>query len=348
MKRTLLAFSLCLLAGTASRAQITINVADMPALNDRLSYSSAMPSAGLNLSNTGANIAWDYSTLVPVSQGIDTYKTASAAGYSGIGAGAYGYLVDTGLSFSGAPVTLNDVYTFFSVKTTPSRFVAEGFGGKVNRVLNVSAPYSDEDEWYFLPLTFGKYDSSSFKLNASVLGLGTLKMQGSRKTTVDGWGTIVTPHFTTPTQVLRVRSEVDEIDTITYLAMNFPVPRHFVDYKWLAAGEHYPALWVTTTIVGSTETPTRVRYRDNQRSLGVAHTPQVTALTVFPNPAVTEINVSVPAAWTAYRLHIYDVAGKRLAEAANTTKVNVAALPSGRYTIIAECAGSFAAAQFVK
>ena len=88
MKKILTSLSLCLIAGTALNAQITITASDMPVLGDKLLYSAALPTAGLNLSNTGANIAWDFTTLVPRLQDIDTYKTASQAGYSGIGAGA--------------------------------------------------------------------------------------------------------------------------------------------------------------------------------------------------------------------------------------------------------------------
>ena len=124
MKRNLLTFSLGLLACTAVRAQITITAADMPVNGDKLRYSISLPTVALNLSNTGANIAWDYSTLVPQTQVVDSYKTAAAAGYSGGGipATAFGYKVAD--SLPGAPIPVNDVYTFFSLKplTASTRF----------------------------------------------------------------------------------------------------------------------------------------------------------------------------------------------------------------------------------
>jgi len=353
MKRILLTLSFGLLASAALRAQIPIIVtaADMPVLGDQLIHSICPPSAGLNFTNTGTNIAWDYSNLVPQWQRIDTYKTAVQAGYSSssIPASAYGYKVEDSLTPPGAPVTLNDVYTFFSIKTSPPRFVAEGFAARVNGVLPVTAPYSDEDEWYFFPLTFGKYDSTSFKLTASVAGIGSLKQQGTRKTTVDGWGTMKTPYFTTPVPVLRVRSEVDEVDTISYLTMNFPIQRHYVDYKWLANGEHYPVLWISTSIVGSTETPTSVSYRD-LRNVGIRTASRsMEALEVYPNPASgAEVRVKVPATWSHYVLHVYDATGKLITELTNTNSVNTASLPSGKYIIIAESDGVYGAAQFVR
>src|SRR6188472_3080704 len=115
MKRILLSLSLCLLAGTALKAQITITAADMPVNGDTLRYSTSLPTASLNLSNTGANIAWDYSTLVPQAQVVDTYKTAAAAGYTGGGipGTAFGYKVADTLP--GAPLPVKDVYVFFSL-----------------------------------------------------------------------------------------------------------------------------------------------------------------------------------------------------------------------------------------
>jgi hypothetical protein len=354
MKKTLLTFSLGLLACTALRAQITIVGADMPVNGDTLRYSISLPTAALNLSNTGANIAWDYSTLVPQTQVIDNYKTAADAGYAGGGipATAFGYKVADTLP--GAPIPVNDVYTFFSLKpaSTPTRFVAEGFGAMVNGILPVSGGYSNEDTLYNFPLTFSRLDNSSFKLTVNVTLVGaTLKQQGTRKTVVDGWGTLKTPYYTTPIQVLRVRSEVDELDSVIIPGTTLAIPRHYVEYKWLASGVHGPALFVTTNIVGTNEVPSSVRYRDSNRGLlGVGRTASaIEALQVYPNPAAgSEVTVKIPTTWSRYLLHVYDVTGKLLSEVANSPKVNTVALPSGRYIIVAECGGAYGIAQFVK
>ena len=352
MKRTLLTLSLGMLACTALRAQITITAADMPVNGDTLRYSLSLPTAGLNLSNTGAGISWDYSTLVPGVQVVDTYKTAAAAGYAGGGipATAFGYKVAD--SLPGAPIPVNDVYTFFSLKpaAASNRFVAEGFGAKVSGAFPVAGGYSSEDTLYNFPLTYNRVDNSSFKLTINALG-ATLKQQGTRTTFVDGWGTIKTPYFTTPIQVLRVRSEVNELDSITFAGNTVAIPRHYVEYKWLANVEHGPVLFVTTTMVGTTETPSSVRYRDSNRGLvgvgGVSSSME--ALQVYPNPATgTDLTVKMPATWSHYVLRVYDATGKLLSEAANTPKVNTLALPSGKYIVVAECNGVYGVAQFVK
>jgi hypothetical protein len=353
MKRILLSLSLCLLAGTALRAQITITGSDMPVNGDTLRYSSSLPSASLNLGNTGAGITWDYYTLTPIAQTIDTYKTAAAAGYTGGGipATAFGYKVAD--SIPGAPISVTNVYTFFNTKTGPSRFVAEGFGAKVSSVLPVNGGYSNEDTIYNFPLTFSRMDSSTFKLTVNVTLLGaSLKQQGKRTTMVDGWGTLTTP-FVTSAPVLRVRSEVNEIDSITFGGTTTGLPRHYVEYKWLANGQHGALLQINTTILGSgtTETPSSVRYRDANRNLVGIHGPSspIEALQLYPNPAAgAEITVKVPGTWSRYVLYVYDAAGRLISEVSDTPKVATGALPAGKYTIIADGGGVYGVAQFVK
>ena len=354
MKKILLPVVLCLLTSAALKAQITITAADMPVNGDTLRSSIALPGASLGLSNTGANITWNYSTLVPLAQTVDTYKTAAAAGYigGGIPATAFGYKVAD--SLPGAPIPVTDVYTFFNIKpaTSPTRFVAEGFGAKVNAILPIPGGYSNEDTIYNFPLTFNRLDSSTYNLTIDVALLGArLKQQGKRKTVVDGWGTIQTPYFTTPVAVLRVRSEVTEIDSITFGGNTIPLPRHYAEYKWLAKGEHAPVLMINANIVGTTETPTSVRYRDSKRNIVGVTGPSasIESLLVYPNPATgNEITVKMPAAWSHYVLHVYDVTGKLLSEVSDTPKVNTATLPSGKYMVVAEGNGMYGIAQFVK
>lgn len=349
MKRLLTLVSAGLLSAGGLHAQITITSSDMPVLGDMLTYSTCLPGGALDLSNTGANVTWDYSWLTPNGNQTDTFKTAVTAGYSGIGPTAFGYKIADSLTPPGSPVTLNNVYTFFNLQSSPSAFVASGFGAKLNGLLNVSAPYSDVDEWYFLPLGFTDYDSSSFAMNVNVLAIGSLKQTGWRKTTVDGWGTMKTPYFTTPVQVLRVRSEVNELDSITYMSTKLAIPRHYVDYKWLANGEHYPTLWITTNIVGSAEVPSAVRYRDRQ-VLGVSPVSRkAQPLEVYPNPTSgSELHLRVPAGWHSYNVHLFDMNGRLLRSVVNTAKMSTADLTPGQYMIVAESNGDYRATHFIR
>lgn len=356
MYRKLLLSATAACALTAAGAQITITSADMPILGDSLRYSLVLPTASLNLGSTGANTTWNYSSLSRSMNDTDIYVNVTAAGYSqsGIQSTAYGFEIADTLQFSGAPAFLTDIYNFFS--NTSARFAAVGFAAKVNTTtlpvaLPIAAPYTDEDEWFNFPLTFGRKDTTTFQFTASLSILGSVKMKGTRTTHVDGWGTIVTPAMTTPTQVLRVRSEIVEIDSVMVNSTAYAFPRHTVEYQWLGNGLRYPALWVSSSVVAGQEVPTTVRYRESARGVGIAKIakPEMSQLQVFPNPATAgTARIRVPESCKQVEYAVYDVTGRMLSQKVGTDVVETAALPSGTYTVIVRNGESFGVATFVK
>lgn len=339
MKRRVLTFCFGLLSAS-SFAQITVTEADMPVSGDTLRYSIAAPFSGFSAADSGSSKLWDYSALVPVSQSVDTYKRASAVNLTyalTISPTAYGYKVADsipGLGTIGA-VTAKDVYTFYNKKTSPSRYIAEGFAAVLSGI-PTPANYSDEDEIYFFPLSYGRNDSSTFNLKFSIPSLVGIQQSGYRKSRVDGWGTIKTPFYPGGKACLRVRQEIREIDTIDVLGTKIGLPRNSVDYKFLVNGDHYPAVWVSASIIGSTETVTIVRYRDITRSFtnvpSLNTTPK--SLTLFPNPTQSdEVHIRVPAGWNQYVLELFDLQGKLLWSAQSALTIPVANLPAGNYVL---------------
>ncbi|MDR3679775.1 MAG: T9SS type A sorting domain-containing protein [Flavipsychrobacter sp.] len=333
--------------GLCSHAQITITVADMPVAGDTLRYSTAsILGASYNLNDTGVNKAWDYRDLLVIAQQVDTYKTAIAVNpiYQFTApAGCYGYKVADsvpGLSMIpgiGALASIKDLYTFFNVLPSPSSFAAVAFGATISN-FPIASPYTINDEWYFFPLSYGRRDSSNFAFSMAIPTLGSLAVGGNRVTQADGWGTIQTPFYTTPVNCLRVRSEVNQIDTIviTALSLNFPVPSNTVDYKWLVNGEHYPALWITTTKAVGTETITGITYRDSARAfvgIPVVQT-AATELSIYPNPTMNgQVKIAVPSSWGRYSISIYDIQGRELFTSHNQNEINISALPAGHYLV---------------
>lgn len=337
-------------------AQIMITASDMPVSGDTLRYSTTGSVAGIDITTTGAGTTWDYSSLVAVAQRVDTYKTAVQVNplYTLISPTAYGYKVADSFPGLGAilPVSVKGIYTFYNKKNSPARFIAEGFAATISGI-PTPATYQDEDEIYFFPLDYGvTNDSSSFRLKFNLAAVGSMLQKGYRKTTVDGWGTIVTPFFTNPLNCIRVRSEIHEIDTIETtvpISFKFGIPRNTVEYKWLANGEHYPALWITTTLNGSTETVTSVRYRDYHREglLSIAHDPNVSIFTTYPNPAKTAVRVKMPKGWKDATFDIYDITGKHVGSQ-NTIYIDIADLPNGKYMIVVSANAQTGYTWFVK
>lgn len=340
MKKLLCAAILAIVAAVPATAQITINASHMPVAGDTLRYSVADPTVSINYATTGANTTWNFNTLVPIAQGIDAYKFAAQvnATYAGtIAPTAYGYKVAD--SLPGAPLPVQDIYNFFNKKPvgTPTRFVIEGFAALVGGT-PIPINYSDEDEVYFFPLTYPHtQDNSTFKLEYQSI-LGSFSRQGTRKTDVDGYGTISTPYTTSPVSVIRVRSEIAEVDSFTFGGQNQGIPRTSVEYKWLSTTEHYPLLIVTTNMQGGNETVTDVRYRDTKRAgVGVASLQAgYTVLQTVPNPAQNSTTLQVPSAWKIYTVNIYDAAGKIVATTRNTPNVNTTMLAAGTYIIAVE------------
>jgi hypothetical protein len=334
-------FPLLVLCATAFqlRAQINITSADMPVSGDTLRHSSAnILDANIVLTDSGANHTWDYSNLSPVRQQVDTFRTALQVNplYAvTISPSAFGYKIADSFPLPPAvPVSITNPYTFFRELSSPSRFAAVAFAASIANV-PTPANYSDDDEWYYFPLSYGNEDTSTFALHFGTAALG-ITQQGTRTTKVDGWGTIVTPYYTAPVNCIRLRSVVDEVDSITFNAITVPLPRNYVEYKWLVNGEHYPALWVTADIAfQNNETIRTIEYRDSARPLAIATTkPATTFIKAYPNPVVGgRVYLDIPTAWQKFSVEVFDISGKRQMSATGTRQLDVHTLPAGQYLV---------------
>jgi len=340
MKKIILSLATSFLA-ISGFSQITITASDMPVSGDTLRYSTASPiGSGFSKGDSGTAKVWDFSALTPLSQSIDTYKTASAVNITyalTISPTAYGYKVADSFPGLGAvlPIKINNLYTFFNKKTGPSRYIAEGFAAVIGGI-PTPVNYSDEDEWYYFPLTYLNTNNSTFSLNFSLLTLGSLKISGSRYTRVDGWGTIKTPYLTTATNCIRVRSIVDEVDSVIVATTKVGLPRKTVEYRFLVNGEHYPALWVTASLLGTTETITSIRYRDTKRVTTAISNANASlrAIKTYPNPVRSGVlNIEVPNDWTNYQIALYDIQGKLLLSATNTNTIDMHPFANGKYVL---------------
>jgi hypothetical protein len=331
--------------GAANAQIITITNSDMPVAGDKLGYSNATL-AGLTISpgDSGMNRVWDY-TLSAASQSVDTYKTAAdvnAAYANTISNIAYGYKVADsipGLStIAMIPISIDNIYTFFQKISSPrAAFIASAYAFSLNNIVPEAANYTDPDVWYFFPLTYGNpTDSAHFALSISFLGQYGIKMSGYRQTRVDGYGTILTPYYTLPVRCIRVRSVSVETDSVTFSGSTYGIPRTTVEYKWLVNGSHYPALWVTSTLIAGNETITSAKYRDTVLpQLAVAsEKPAIYTISAFPNPAVSgRVTLDIPADWKAFTTEVYDITGKLQTVINNQREINLQTLAAGQYII---------------
>ena len=282
----LLIFSLTFVHCVCS--QITITREDMPDVGDTIRLSSTITTGGIDYSLTGENFLWDFSSLVPVSQQVDTFVSVSSTPF------IYRLVFTSSVATIARPepdvdfipdYSVTDVFTYF--KESDDGFQEAGVALTLSGI-PLPVKYDEPDVLYRFPMSYGDVDSCQSSVEREFPDLFYFSMDRKRKNTVDGWGTLVTPFGSF--DVLRVRSEVDETDSLYVDSLNtgYRIPRNYIQYKWLGNGRGVPLLQVDEEGLLLT-----VSYIDSMRvitSTPEQHTlpPQVR---IYPNPATTEINI---------------------------------------------------------
>lgn len=291
---TIIALVLCSFF-TNAQSPISLSNSNMPGSNDTLRYSNALVSSLGSYTQTGTNFTWNFSSLVPLSQGVRSYKNAIQTPYAlfFLSFGEYGEKVADTLG--AGPITLTNYYLFYRKQTSPvNAYVADGAGITFSGV-PVPNYYSDKDELYNFPLTYPDYDSTTFKFSTASSTLIPIRYSktGSRVTKVDGWGTITTPYGTSA--CIRLITTQYSQDSIKNNII--PIPLGFANnqrsYQWLTTGSKIPFLEVNGSLVGNTFSVTQVRYRDLARTITGVEDKQseFEQLALYPNPAKDLLNL---------------------------------------------------------
>lgn len=281
-----LAFSLTLVQCAFS--QISITREDMPDVGDTIRLSSTVSTGGIEYSLTGENFFWDFSSLVPVNQQVDTFVSVSSTPF------IYRLVFTSSVATIARPepdvdfipdYSVTDVYTYF--KEIDEGFQEAGVAFTLSG-LPLPVKYDEPDVLYRFPMSYGNVDSCQSSVEREFPDLFYFSMDRKRKNTVDGWGTLVTPLGSF--DVLRVRSEVNETDSLYVDSLNtgYRIPRNYIQYKWLGNGYGMPLLQVDEEGLLLT-----VSYIDSVRV--ITSTPEQSAVpgkvSIYPNPATTEINI---------------------------------------------------------
>jgi len=306
---TLCSLLLSVLSGSA---QITIGPNDMPSAGDTMRYRSTN-AGSVNLTLTGADVTWDFSTLNVGAAGADTAVTVASTPL------AYQFFFNNvflypdhaanfalkGVGFGFQAFSFDDVYDFYKKSAVGYRNV--GFGANLNG-LPTSVRRVPVDYIYRFPMEFGNMDTSFSSFNVTVPTIGYYKQDQTRFNTVDGWGTLILPGNIF--EVLRVRSVLQQRDSIyvDQFGFGFATNRpQTVEYKWLAQGMDVPVLIVTT--VAGQPTTARFFYDPEPITTGIQDPSATAGLLVWPNPANEKIHVQLPST-TGGHLIIRDPSGR--------------------------------------
>ncbi len=237
-------------------AQITIVNSDMAQAGDTLRYSVA--SSLNNYEKSGANEIWDFSKIEPTSQDVQRYFTPTSTPYLlQFFSATYGLPEQLDLGPVGGAGFASNVFGFY--RSNNAALVNVGKGATVQS-LPLGIVYTQRDTILKFPLSYGNVKFGYFEGSASLLGLGALVQTGTRRTEVDGWGTIKTPYGTF--DCIRVISEVDGVDSISFNGFGIPVPNSRTEYYWFGKNQKFPLMEV---IVNNLTQETKIRYKDIYR-----------------------------------------------------------------------------------
>jgi hypothetical protein len=355
MKKIYLLFSLnCFGLLLSAQTPITLGNSNMPGSGDTLRYTNAQINSVGNYTQTGANFNWNFHSLVSTTEGVRSYKSALQTPYAFyfLSLNEYGEkIADT---LGAGPLTITKYWNFYKKQTTPvNAFVADGSGMTFSSI-PVPSYYSDKDELYNFPMTYPKYDSTTFAfstLGSSLIPI-TYSKKGYRVTKVDGWGKVITPYDTA--NCLRLVTTQYAMDTIktTFGGFTIPVgfPNYQRSYQWLTTTSKIPFLEITGNLVGANFTITQVKYRGYKRDAvippppppppvdtGIDEQQAAGKIQVYPNPVKDKILLNYNTT-ESYVVEIFDIKGKRLKQEliepnGQAQSIDVSAFANGLYLI---------------
>lgn len=323
MKKLITLFALNIIT-VYSFAQITITSADMPSVNDTFRLSTTTNIQGLDPLLTGVNYAWDYSTLVPDSQRVDTFISVSSTPtlyqfyfnnpflYPGYDASYAKRGLEINVPQSPVPIAVSEVFNY--TKNSSSAYDNVGFGANING-LPASVQNTPIDKEYEFPMVYTNGTATTTSLSEfelTVPGLGHYGQDMERITSVDGWGTLILPSGTH--NVLRVKSILNKIDTI-YATSPFPIGTTFprpeeIEYKWLAASTGIPLL----KVISNAGVVSQIEYQDEYIApVSVINHSKINNVTVFPNPVKNHLVIDYKSNVSGnLKVNLKDVLGKNV------------------------------------
>lgn len=319
MKKIIL-FILLVISFSGINAQITIDVGDMPSANDTIRISTAL-SPLIDYSTTGPNQTWDYSSLTPASQRIDTFQSVTSTGTAyafffadiAINPNRANLAKYVGDQPSAPGITVTEAYSFFYKNS--SMFKQVGNGGKLNG-LETPVAFSPHDIIYTFPLAYNDQDSSNSGWTFTLPGVLFYAHSQKRVNHADGWGSLTTSYGTF--QTLRIKSILTIKDSIKLdtAAIPFVFNSLITEHKWLGKQQDVPLLQINTQTQFGLPFVSLIEYRDHILTTSTPEAPvKPVAVAVYPNPFSNYVNVDYALTEPAtVEIEILDIQGRMVFE----------------------------------
>lgn len=226
-----------------------------------------------NFDTSGANITWNYSSLVGNSQRRLIYRLPTQTGYTTL---QWPYIANSNnvnLSSTDGQTTAvlgfqqSNPNDYFLKNNNYLRQKASAFTMSLNGFsFNVKNVYENPDTLYKFPLQFNNTATSHSSYTINIPDVYFRHSVVNRSDTIKGWGTIITPH-TTYSNALQLVSNIMQIDTLS--VFNQPLVTNDTAYireiSWFDPSEKTPVMLVKQTKTGNVFVTTSVEYLDIQR-----------------------------------------------------------------------------------
>ncbi len=253
-------------------SQSTYSINDFAANGDTF-YLTKAQTGTANFDTTGANLTWNFSTLIGNSQRKLIYRLPTQTGYTTF---QWPYIANSSnvnLSSTDGQTTAvlgfqqSNPNDYFLKNNNLLRQKASSYNISLNGFsFNVKNVYESPDTLYKFPL---QYNSTSISHGAYTINIPDVYYRHTtinRKDTVKGWGTVITPHATY-NNALQLVSNIVQVDTLS--AFNQPLITNDTAYlreiSWFDPSEKNPVLLVRQTKTGNIYVTSSIEYLDVQQ-----------------------------------------------------------------------------------
>ena len=157
----------------------------------------------------------------------------------------------------------------------------------------VIAEYSNADTILTFPFTYQDSGKCIGEWGIDLTSIGQniqYKVTYNREWEVEGWGTLITP-YQTHTNVLKIKTTLDQVDSVIFLGTPIGVPRKIVEYTWYDANFGLPVMKVDGIEALGFTTFSTAQYYDT-RIVGTGEINNEIEVSIYPNPTNDFLTIS--------------------------------------------------------
>jgi hypothetical protein len=332
-----------------SYSQITLTESDFPSFDDTIRY-SRVSNTIIDYTSSGAGITWDFSSLIPDSQYVKQFNPISAASFlvlatfgpfaqSDYKASYYNLNNDLPISQLSQflPVSISDLNAYS--KSTVDFLTALGYSINVN---GQSVPFKSDtiETKYEFPLNFNsQYNSRGYTfVDFNPAADFKFKQYRQRNSSVDGWGTLITPMGSF--DVLRIRHDINEIDSIyqTFFGAGTWIgapSTSTTEYEWIGQAKKDVLLKIVQVNANANPQVRSIEYQDVNRYLDAGLTEITDDISVYPNIVSDKLHITSIAIIENFQ--ILDLNGSEKIKgtvSGTNASISMENLSSGMYLLI--------------